>query len=44
MVAHKERIDDRKKVIYFYRMVVCKSKIYINEHPNFGSTGRALKK
>ena len=26
MVVHKERINERKKIIYFCRMVVCKEK------------------
>ena len=44
MVVHKERINERKKIIYFCRMIVCKRKIYINEDPNFWWNGRALKK
>ena len=43
MVVHKERINERKKIIYVCRMVVCKWKKYINEDPNFWSNGRALK-
>ena len=44
MVAYKERINERKKVIYFCRMVVCKGKININEDPSFWLNGRVLKK
>ena len=43
MVVHKEKINERKKIIYFCRMVVCKWKKYINEDPNFCSNGPALK-
>ena len=42
--VQKERIYETKKIIYFYPMVVCKWKKYINEDPNFWSNGRALKK
>ena len=44
MVLHKEWINERKKVIYFCQMVVCKQKKYINEDPNLWLNGRALKK
>ena len=44
MVAYKERINEKKKVIYFCRMVVCKGKININEDPSFWLNGRVLKK
>ena len=44
MVVYKERINERKKIIYFRRIVVIKWKIYVNENPNFWSNGLALKK
>ena len=37
MTVHKERINERKKIMSFCRMVVCKWKKYINEDPNFWS-------